>query len=296
MKRILVTGAYSFIAGYVAEELKRKGYYVVGTVHHLGEVPKGFDELYLADMRDRAAIYSAVEHVDGVIHLAGLLGTSENIRQPELMTEVNVGGALNVLNAVENFKIPSVFIGVGNYWMNNTYSISKYMAERYALMFAENFKTPVNVVRALNAYGPRQKWGKIRKIIPTFINAALRREDIPVYGGHKQCSKMDMIYVGDVARTLVDVLGTKSFKGVLGQVYEAGTGSEPSVWEIASRIKEVTKSKSKLIEVPMRAGETNNSRVVAEKPYFNDYRKFDEAIIETVEYYKALYKAEKDGK
>lgn len=294
MKRVLVTGGYGFIASYVIRQLHAKGYEVVTTAHHNNEPVDYLKNvpIYNVDMRDKAGVYSAVEHSDAVIHLAGLLGTSENIRQGDIMNEVNVGGALNVLNAVDNFKLPSVFIGVGNHFENNTYSISKTTAERYALMYSKSFGTPVNVVRALNAIGAGQKWRNVKKILPTFINAALRNEDINVYGGKMQCSKMDMIWVGDVARTLIDVLETKSMQGTHGQIYEAGTGYGFPVWDIATQVKDACGSLSKIVEVPMRAGESNNSVVVAETPYFKDYKTFEDVLPEIIQYYKDLYDAE----
>lgn len=286
MKRILVTGGHGFIAGYVIEELKRRGYLPITIVRHEEKNPilEGCI-VYYCDIRDDAAVYGAVENSDGVIHLAGLLGTSENIRQAKIMNDVNVNGALNVLNAVDNFKLPAVLIAVGNHFENNTYSISKTMAERYGLMYAHNFGTKVNVVRALNAVGPRQKWGKINKIIPTFVNKALKGEDISVYGGRDNCGIMDMIYVGDVAKVLVNAL-EKADAGEIGQLFEAGTGIGRPVYEIAEMVIRLTGGRSKIAEVPMRAGESNRSMVVAKNPYPIDYRQFEEVLKETIDYYR----------
>lgn len=287
-KKILITGGYGFIAGYVAEELKRRKFEVYVTVRHLEVDPimELWDGFYQVDIRDDAGMYGAIEKVDGVIHLAGLLGTSENIRQAKIMNDVNINGALNVLNACDNFGIPLSMIAVGNHFENNTYSISKTTAERYGLMYAKNFKTKVNVVRALNAIGPRQKWGKINKILPTFINRALRNEDILVYGGKDKCGIMDMVYVGDVAQVLIQAM-IHAGKGEIGNLFEAGTGIGMPVWEIAEKVlKAVPESKSKLVEVPMRAGESERSEVVAQVPYGIEYRDFDSVLKECVDYYR----------
>lgn len=267
-KRVLVTGGHGFIAGYVIERLHELGYQPVTNVHHAqdNEILKKTDTIvYDVDVMDAAGIYGVIQHVDGVIHLAGLLGTSENIRHARKMNDVNINSMLNVLDACDNFKIPCVAIGVGNHWMKNTYSISKTAAENYAIMYAREFGTPVNVVRALNACGPRQKWGKINKITPTFINKVLDKEPISVYGGKDHCSVMDMIYVGDIANVLVDVLertGLKSNELEPGQVFQAGTGIGLTVWDIAQKVVDVCKAKGyevseePIIEVPMRAGES----------------------------------------
>jgi nucleoside-diphosphate-sugar epimerase len=179
-----------------------------------------------------------------------------------------------------------VFIGVGNHFEYNTYSISKTTAERYAIMYARNFGTRVNIVRALNAVGPRQKWGKINKILPTFINKALRNEDIAVYGGRDKCSIMDMVYAGDVAKVLVDVLERTDRGEIRGEVFEAGTGIGYPVYEIAERVIKACNSNSKIVETPMRFGESERSSVVANKPYPIKYKTFDEVLGDTIEYYK----------
>lgn len=288
MKRVLVTGGFGFIAGYTIEELKHQGYEVVALVRHDEESELLKDCIvYRCDIRDEAGVYGAVEHSDGVIHLAGLLGTSENIRQAKIMNDVNINGALNVLNACDNFNIPLVMIGVGNYFEYNTYSISKTTAERYGIMYHRNFNTPVNIVRALNAIGPRQKWGKINKILPTFINKALRGEDITVYGGKSKCGIMDMVYAGDVAKVLIEAL-IRAEKGDTGHIFEAGTGIGHSVYDLAERVIKQANSKSSIVEVPMRDGESERSHVVASDPYPIAYRGIEGVIDETIQYYRNL--------
>ncbi len=70
--------------------------------------------------------------------------------------------------------------------MNNSYSITKTCAERFAWMFNREHGTRISVVRALNAYGPGQKSEPVRKIMPNFILPALRGEAIIVYGAGSQ--------------------------------------------------------------------------------------------------------------
>lgn len=291
-KKILVTGGHGFIAGYVIEELKRQGYQPVTTVRHSEPNPILDDVIvYHAEMTNEAEIYSVIQKCDGVIHLAGLLGTSENIRQAKIMNEVNIVGALNVLNAIDNFKLPATFISVGNHFENNPYSISKSTAERYVLMYAKTFGVKANVVRTYDAIGPRQKWGKINKILPTFINKALRNEDISVYGGKEKCSVIDMVYVGDIAKILVDVFKKADEQDIKGQLFEAGSGEEYNVYEVAQKVVKACNSSSKIIEVPMRFGESEKAHVVAQNKYpLEKYKDFDSVLEETIEYYRTMMK------
>lgn len=294
--KVAVTGGHGFIAGYVIEYLKELGIQPVTNVRHTEDNPilKSV-EVYNVDMLDEGGIYSMCEHCDGVIHLAGLLGTAENMTQAKILTDINVNGALNVLNAVKNWNIDGVFIGVGNIGQLNPYTISKETAERYALMYAKYLDAKVNVVRAMNAIGKKQKWGKVNKVLPTFINKAIRNEPLSVYGGKHNCGLMDYCYAGDVAKILVDVLinpkeaqKLNNFDNLYGNVYEAGQGIEIKTYDLAEMVVNLADSKSEIIEVPMRAGEANNTRVVADHRYPMEYKPLEEIIIEAINYYRRL--------
>lgn len=291
MKRILVTGSNGFIAGHVIEELRKRGYTPVGLSRSKRWYPHLQDtEVYQGDIRDRALLTAIMHNVDGVIHTAAMLGTGENMSASKEFVENNILGALNLVELCELYNIPLTYISVGNYTMNNPYSITKTTVERFMAMSIENGakkgkRVNMNIVRALNAFGERQKISNIKKIIPTFIHAALTDAPLYVYGGKDKCSKMDMVYVKDVAYILVDQLENMQNEQFPFLV-EAGTGEAYSVFDIAEKVIELTKSKSSIIPVPMRLGEPEKSEVVATKPYDHKYMKFDKALKRTIDYYK----------
>jgi len=296
MKKICITGLNGFIASYVTQEALNRGYNIIGNIegniYEHEELFKDYKDrikiYYGLDIRDSAGVYHMIERSDGVVHLAGLLGT-KNVDNAWNFYDVNVRGGINVLEACKQFNIPTVFIGVGNYFETNNYSNTKYAQERECLKYSKFSGVRGNVVRALNAIGARQKWLNTGKILPTFIMKALHNEDITVYGGKENCSVMDLVYAGDVAKVLLNVL-EKTSSGEMkpaSNTYQAGTGITPTVYEIAQWVlKEIPESTSKIVEVPMRFGETPNSRVVADNPYPIDYRDIHEVIKEAVDYYK----------
>ena len=298
MKKLFVSGGNGFIASYVMEEALERGYDIITNIEEnifehqflLDKYPGRIKVYYGVDIRDQAAVYHIVERCDGVVHLAGLLGT-KNVDNAWNFYEVNVKGGINVLEACRTYNLPVVFIGVGNYFEQNNYSNTKYAQERELMKYARFCGVRGNVVRALNAIGPRQKFRNTGKILPTFIMKALKNEDIPVYGGAKDSSTMDLVYAGDVAKVLLDVL-VATDEGLMApgtNKYQAGTGITPTVWEIAHWIKDaIPESKSKIIDVPMRLGETPGSRVVADNSYPMKYRDIKEVIKETVEYYRSI--------
>lgn len=283
MKKVLVTGGNGFIAKYVINLLKDQGYLPITIVRSY--YPASQDHLkgcivYTGDIRDKGVVYKAVGASDGVINLAGILGTSETFNSPRETIETNILGSLNVFESAANWKVPLVQIAVGNHWEINSYSTTKTTAERLAIQFAR-MGNKFNVVRALNACGVGQKFHEVKKIIPTFFNLAIADKDINVYGGEDNCGLMDMVWVGDVAGILLDVL-ERTDDGSLepGQIFEAGTGLGYSVWDVAHRIVEITQSKSKIVATPMRDGEGLRSAVIAQTPYVWTYKKLDKILLE----------------
>lgn len=301
--KVLVTGASGFIGSHVIEALRGRDITVIAFDRHQKrwwqEQGREGVEAFLGDTRDATSIMEAVAISDGVIHLAGVLGTSETIDNPMPSIETNVMGGLNVFQAVRHYKRRAVYITVGNYWFQNSYSITKTTAEQLAWMFNKEHGTEIAVVRALNAYGPRQKEGPVRKIMPNFILPALRGEPITVYGDGEQV--MDMIHARDVADILVRALlvdhgryrpdpvrnADNPFK------FEAGTGVVTTVNEIAQVVID-TVGQGEVQHVPMRGGEPERTVVVGEpdtlRPLYDGQRpsliSLVDGVAETVAWYR----------
>lgn len=299
MKKILVTGGYGFIAGHTVEALIDKGVEVVTNVRSVIGSYLEYDpyieymeyiSTYVVDSRDVSGMRAIIEKVDGVINLAGTLGTKNvDPKSYKVFYENNVFTANNIMSHCIEFNTPFVQITVGNWFENNRYSNTKVAVERDVLMNIKYNGLKGKIVRGLNAYGPRQKIKNTGKIIPTFIYQALKGEPLNVYGGEYNCGVMDMIYVKDLANILIKALDkADGKKSGLEDVIEAGTGDGFSVWEIAETIVGLTNSKSEIIEVPMRLGESRRSRVIANNPFPYNYTDLETGLKETIKYYKSV--------
>lgn len=266
--KVLVTGGSGFIGQYVVEELLHEGHEPV--ILDRQGLPKLLSEyeVHLGDIRDATTVTEAVAHVNGVIHLAGCLGTQETILNPLPAAETNILGGLNVLQACAQYDVPLVNIAVGNYFEDNTYSLTKDCVSRFCNMYRKYRDLPVSVVRALNAYGPRQSvaapYGssKVRKIMPSFVHRALNDHPIEIYGDGNQI--MDMIYVADVAKVLVRALILTSDSGGSETIYSAGTGRRTTVNAIAQVVIDTVGSSSEIVHLPMRPGETPGATVLGD--------------------------------
>lgn len=294
--KIGVTGGAGFIGGWVAAVALERGHSVVvmDRRRQLGGVPSlraavgaqeaeqlphlGRLEVFHGDVRDETAMCELAAHVDGVIHLAACLGTQETIQNPRPALETNTRGGLNFLEAVAQYGIAGVYIGVGNHWMDNTYSISKTTVERFCRMFNAERGTKVNVVRLVNAYGPGQSvappYGpaKVRKITPSFIARALTGAPIEVYGDGQQIS--DMVHVRDGALALVTALEASYAGHLIPEPVEVGPVRSATVNEVAEQVVAAaanhgvyvppTAGGPSIVHLPMRPGETPGAVVTAD--------------------------------
>lgn len=264
---VLITGA-GFIASHVVPLLKDMGHSITLFDRHRPADEASWRagcRIVKGDVCDRAQVEREVREHDGVIHLAGLLGTSETIDDPFASVRVNIEGTLNVLEACRpahaNARAPrAVVTTVGNHVMRNTYAITKSCAERFALMYNREFGTRAAVVRAYNAYGARQKRHPVRKLIPHCIMSALEGRPIEVYGTGEQ--KIDLVDARDVAIGLVRALTRPH--DAYDSVLEAGTGHAVSVNEVARFVNETLGNRAGIRHVPMRPGEPEMSVVVAD--------------------------------
>lgn len=294
--KVLVTGGAGFIGSYTVESLIAKGHEPI-IFDHYNRQEQYPCPVILGDVRDDVAVTEAMAHVEGWIHLAAVLGTQETVYNPRPAAQSNLMGGLNILEAASQYNLPGVYIGVGNHWMNNTYSITKTMIERFISMYNKERNTKVNIVRAMNAYGPRQRpvapWGtsKVRKITPSFVCRALTGMPVQIYGDGSQVS--DMVWVGDVADAMVIALEKAATGIVFPEPVEVGPKHNLTVREIAELIVNLSNSTSELEFLPMRPGELANSVVKANIDTLKYVDMSEETLVniehgmtETINYYR----------
>ncbi|MFJ8935346.1 NAD-dependent epimerase/dehydratase family protein [Streptomyces sp. NPDC102365] len=285
--RVGITGGAGFIAGHIIEDLIARGHSVI-VFDHLGRVdreiianadPEGRDYItrMLGTVTDERAVFELAAHVDGIIHLAAVLGTQETIQCPKPSAETNILGSLNVFEAASHYQLPVVYAGVGNHWMRNhgtgSYTISKTAAEDFARMHNAYRDGRITIVRPVNAYGPRQSvaapygTSKVRKIMPAFICRALTGAPIEVYGDGTQVS--DCVYVTDVARTFTTALEQTAEHGPTKTPVDCGPIKSATVLDVARLVAGIVSVKTgrapvKIEHLPMRPGEVPNAVVKAD--------------------------------
>lgn len=106
--KALVTGGAGFIGSHLVDALLARGASVrvldnlLPQAHATGRpinVAAGA-ELMVADLRDRLAVDEALEGIDTVFHLGGIVGNGQSMVQIERYASTNVGGTATLLEAI----------------------------------------------------------------------------------------------------------------------------------------------------------------------------------------------------
>ncbi|MCG6149219.1 NAD-dependent 4,6-dehydratase LegB [Leptospira levettii] len=258
MKKILVTGADGFIGSHLTETLVRNGYDVRAFVYynsfnswgwldHCDKEVAGKFEVFSGDVRDPNGVRTAMKGMDGVLHLAALIGIPFSYHSPDTYIDTNIKGTLNVLQAARDLNIQKIIhtstsevYGTAQFVPiteehpvkgQSPYSASKIGADQLAYSFFASFQQPVIVVRPFNTYGPRQS---ARAIIPTIITQLLAgKKKIKLGSLHPT---RDFNYVGDTVRGFIKALESKVG---FGEVFNIGNGFEISMGDTAKAIADI---------------------------------------------------------
>jgi UDP-glucose 4-epimerase len=125
-----------------------------------------------------------------------------------------------------------------------TYSDAKALEEAVAHTLHKTHGLKVTTVRFFNTVGPRQT-GQYGMVVPRFIQAALKNEDIVIYDDGSQSRVF--CHVEDAVRAVLTLADTDS---TIGDYFNVGGAGEITIKELAAKIIERTNSKSEIKHIP----------------------------------------------
>jgi dTDP-L-rhamnose 4-epimerase len=109
-RRVLITGGAGFIGSHVTDELLAAGYEVrvfdngAAQVHGQRVGPPSYlspeADYIFGDVRNGAALTRALRNVDGVLHLAAVVGVGQSMYEVERYTAVNEQGSATLMQAL----------------------------------------------------------------------------------------------------------------------------------------------------------------------------------------------------
>jgi UDP-glucuronate decarboxylase len=254
--RILVAGGAGFVGSHLCEALLDRGDDVIAVDNFLTGRTSN-----VAHLLDRSR-FELVEHdvtqpfdlaVDQVYHLASPaspVGYTAHPIETHLANSVGThnllelsrrhGAAYLITSTSEAYGDPlehpqreTYFGNVNPIGPRSCYDESKRFAESLTMEYVRQFDHNARIVRLFNTYGPRMDPVDGR-VVPNFINQALRDEPLTIFGDGSQTRSF--CFVSDIVRGLLAAMNTPE---TAGEVFNLGNPDEWTIIDFARHIQRV---------------------------------------------------------
>ena len=306
--RLFVTGAAGFIgSNYVRHVLSTSDDEVTvldaltyaGNLSSLADVADDPRFTFVqGDICDRESVAAAMDGHEAVVHFAAESHVDRSIVDPDTFVRTNCLGT-NVMCdvartvGVDRFLHISTdevygsietgsFVETDRLGPRSPYSSSKAGSDLIALSYEETYGLPVIVTRSSNNFGPFQF---PEKVIPLFVTNLLDGRRVPLYGDG--LNVRDWIYVLDNCAGVDVVLR----HGEIGEIYNIGGGNETTNRDLTEKVLALLGAGEEMIEyVQDRLGHDRRYSIDCSKVAalgWEPRRTLDEALAETVEWYRA---------
>ncbi|HWB62056.1 MAG TPA: NAD-dependent epimerase/dehydratase family protein [Chitinophagales bacterium] len=269
MKRtILVTGGAGFIGSCMVDKLIEDpdNFVVVidnlstGNIKRLPEHNTGnwkFIKCNCNEYRDIAAVVTSYKF-DYVFHYAAVVGVRRTLDHPVSVLS-DIQGIKYMLDLSKNTGVKRIFFSSSSEVYGEPfehpqnemttplnsrlpYAVVKNVGEAFLRSYKQEFDLDYTIFRFFNTYGPKQSSDFV---MTRFIKAALKNDDITIYGDGSQtrtfCYREDNIEA--CANTLYNNLH-------INDTVNIGSDHEITIIELAKLIIDITGSKSKLTHLP----------------------------------------------
>ena len=315
----LITGGAGFIGGHLAEYLLKHG---AAKVRVLDNMVNGFEknlailreysafEFIEGDIRNEVTCQQACAGIDYVSHQAALGSVPRSIKEPVYFNEVNAGGFVNMLKAAldNNIKqfvyassssvygdeptLPKQENRIGN--CLSPYAATKKTNELYAQVFADVYGLNILGFRYFNIFGPRQDPdGAYAAVIPLFVKGILNKTPVYINGDGEQTR--DFTFVDNAVQINIKGMLTDN-NGAMKKVYNVAVGENFSVNYLYKTCKEYLQSNWEASYREPRAGDIRDSladiSLAKDLLGYQPAKKFEDGLVETIEFFKKLYSNE----
>jgi UDP-glucuronate decarboxylase len=311
-KRVLVTGGAGFLGSHLIDRLVEKGCDVLcvdnlftgskENIAHLHDHPR------FEFMRHDVTFPLFVE-VDEIYNLACPASPIHYQHDPVQTTKTSVHGAINMLGLAkrlgckilqastsEVYGDPAVHPQKEDYWGHvnpigprSCYDEGKRCAETLFFDYHRQHRLPVKVMRIFNTYGPRMHPADGR-VVSNFVVQALKDEPIAIYGDGNQ--SRSFCYVEDLIAGMIALMETAP--EVTGPV-NVGNPGEFTIRELATKVIELTGSRSEIIRHPLPADDPKQRQpdISLAKSVLNwsPTIGLEQGLARTIEYFRQLQSA-----
>jgi CDP-paratose 2-epimerase len=311
----LITGGAGFVATNVADRLLQDGWRVrlfdnlsrAGVEQNLSWLRRTYGErveFMYGDVRDGAALRTAVADTRRVFHFAAQVAVTTSLVHPIDDFEINARGTLNLLEAIRALKDRPTLLftstnkvyghledvplrrsgtryeprdpvisrhGVSearSLDFHSPYGCSKGAAEQYVLDYARTYGLPATVFRMSCIYGPHQFGNEDQGWVAHFLIQAMTRRPLTLYGDGLQVR--DILYVDDLVDAMM--LAHDAIDEIGGQAFNVGGGpaNTISLLELLELITEMTGERPAHATEPWRPAD--------QRYYVSDTSKLEAAV------------------
>ena len=252
--KFLITGGAGFLGAALANRLVRYGH----MVRVLDDLTSG-DPDRLArnvlftrgDVTDVPKLWTLLQGVDCVYHLAARVSVPESILYPREYNAVNVGGTVAVMEAIRDAGVKRVVLASSGAVYgaqtqqpvhedlpphpDSPYAVSKLAAEHYVRTIGALWNIETVSLRIFNAYGPGEPLPAAHPpVVPQFLKQALSGGSLVLFGDGSQTR--DFVYVEDV----VDALEAAAIAHDIDrEVINIGSGTETALEDLIDLIGQI---------------------------------------------------------
>ena len=253
--KFLVTGGAGFLGSALANQLAHGGH----EVRALDDLSAGDSDRLAAevlftrgDVNDRPKLWSLLQGVECVYHLAARVSVPESILFPREYNAVNVGGTVGVMEAMRDAGVKRVVLTSSGAVYgaqlqqplretlvpnpDSPYAVSKLSAEAYVRTIGTLWGIETVALRVFNAYGPGQPLPASHPpVVPRFIKGAVSGASLVVHGDGQQ--SRDYVFVSDVVAALLAAATARNLDRL---VINVGSGTATSLRQLVAAVGEVT--------------------------------------------------------
>ena len=251
----LITGGAGFLGAALSNRLHRQGHHVRVLDDLSTGDPDALDpdvHFTRGDINDRPKLWTLLQDIDVVYHLAARVSVPESILFPSDYNDVNVGGTATLMEAARDAGTPRVVLASSGAVYGDQqgpmltedmapkplspYAVSKLSSEWYVRTIGDLSGIETICLRIFNAYGPGQRIPAAHPpIIPNFIRQCLQNGTLVFHGDGNQTR--DYVFVDDVVNAMVSA---STVEGLDEPVINIGSGMETSVRDLARIMIEIT--------------------------------------------------------
>ena len=266
--RIVITGGSGFVGSHLCDRWLADGHQVIAVDNFLTGRPenvahlKGRPDFQLLEQNVSEGL-TVDGKVDFVFHLASPASPVDYLEHPidtMLVSSIGTKNALDLARANDaGFLIASTSECYGDplehpqketYWGHvnpigprAVYDEAKRFGEAMTMSYNREFGVNTHIVRIFNTYGPRMKLNDGR-VVPNFIDQALRGKPITIYGEGKQTRSF--CYVADLVEGITRLALSDEHLPT-----NIGNPTELTILEFAEVIQKLVGSQCKLEFKPM---------------------------------------------